>query len=393
MLIDFFMRLKVASIPVTPREFLTLLEAMQKRVLPYASLDEYYALSRLCLVKSETHYDKFDRVFAEYFRGTVFDPEKIIKEIPEQWLRQLAEKILTEEEMRSIEATGDLEKLMEMLKKRLEEQQERHQGGSKWVGTAGTSPFGAFGYNPEGVRIGQNESRHQRAVKVWDKREFKDLDDSVELGTRNIKMALRRLRHFAREGAAEELDLPDTIRSTAKNAGYLDLRMVPKRHNKVKVLLFFDVGGSMDPHISVCEKLFSAARTEFKHLEFFYFHNFIYESVWRTNSRRREQRFPTLDLIHTFGSDYKLIFVGDANMAPYEIESSGGSLEHHNRESGATWLQRLLDHFTHSVWLNPVPEDYWRYTTSVQMIRQLMETRMFPLTMEGLIRSIRVLSK
>lgn len=392
MLIDFFLRLKSAKIPVTLMEFLTLLEALQKQ-LAYGSVEDFYYLARLCLVKDETNFDKFDRVFVEYFKGITDLGEGITGEIPEEWLRKLTERLMSEEEKERIKALGGFDKLMETLKKRLEEQKERHQGGNKWIGTAGTSPFGAYGYNPEGVRIGQAESRHQRAVKVWDKREFRDLDDSVELGTRNIKVALRRLRNFAREGAAEELDLPGTIRATANNAGYLNLRMVPERHNKVKVLLFLDVGGSMDTHVQVCEQLFSAARSEFKHLEYFYFHNFIYESVWRHNQRRQNQRIPTFDLIHQFGPDYKVIFVGDASMSPYEIEWPGGSVEHHNPEAGMVWLQRVLDQYPQAVWLNPARQGIWGRTTSILMTRQLMGDRMYPLTVEGLEQGVRLLSK
>ena len=392
MLIDFFLRLKSAKVPVTLMEFLTLLEALQQR-LAFGSVEDFYYLARLCLVKDETHFDKFDRVFMEYFQGLSDPLEELRAEIPEEWLRKLAEKYLTEEEKLKIKGLGGFEKLMETLKKRLAEQKERHQGGSKWIGTGGTSPFGAYGYNPEGIRIGQDGSRHRRAVKVWDKREFRDLDDSVELGTRNIKVALRRLRNFAREGAEEELDLPGTIRATAGNAGYLDLRMVPQRHNTVKVLLFLDVGGSMDPHVQVCEQLFSAARSEFKHLEYFYFHNFIYERVWRDNRRRWDQHLSTLDLIHQFGPDYKLIIAGDATMSPYEIQMAGGSVEHHNPEPGAVWLQRLLEQYRHAVWLNPEPLHHWDYTSSVRMTRQLMGGRMYTMTMEGLDQAIHYLSK
>lgn len=392
MLIDFFLRLKEARIPVTVKEFLTLLEALQKGVV-HGNGVEFYYLARLCLVKDETHFDKFDRVFAEYFRGVDGLEGEIAARIPEQWLRKLAERVFSEEEKRQIAALGGFDKLMETLRQRLAEQKERHQGGNRWIGTAGTSPFGAHGYNPEGVRIGQVESRHRRAVKVWDEREFKDLDDGVELGTRNMKLALRRLRTFAREGAKEELDLPGTVRATAANAGYLDLQMVPERHNKVKVLLFLDVGGSMDPHVAVCEQLFSAARAEFKHLEYFYFHNFTYEYVWRDNRRRRDQRFRTWDLIHSFGPDYKLIFVGDATMSPYEMERAGGSVEHYNEEPGIVWLQRLREHYRRSVWLNPEPSAHWNYTSSIQLIQRLMGGHMYPLTLEGLGRAIRFLSK
>ena len=392
MLIDFFLRLKSAKIPVTILELLALLEAMEQR-LAFGSAEDFYYLARICLVKDETNFDKFDRVFAEHFDGVVNPIEELAGEIPEEWLRKLTEKFLTEEEKQQIKALGGLEKLLETLKQRLAEQKQRHRGGTKWIGTGGTSPFGAYGYNPEGIRIGQEESRHKRAVKVWDKREFRDLDDSVELGTRNLKVALRRLRHFAREGANDELDLSGTIKATASNAGYLDLKMVPERHNKVKVLLFLDVGGSMDPHVAVCEQLFSAARSEFKHLEYFYFHNFIYERLWRENRRRHNGHFPTLDVIHQFGGDYKLIFVGDATMSPYEISHVGGSAEHYNAEPGSLWLERLRDQYPHAVWLNPEPEYNWPSTASIRMTRQLMGDQMYPLTADGLARAIHYLSK
>ncbi|PNU21025.1 VWA domain-containing protein [Geothermobacter hydrogeniphilus] len=392
MLVDFFLQLKQAKIPVTIREYLGLLEALDKQVV-WGNVEDFYYLARLCLVKDETHFDKFDRVFAQYFDGIENLGEELEAEIPEEWLRRLSELILSEEEKAQIEALGGFEKLMETLKKRLAEQQERHQGGNRWIGTAGRSPFGAYGYNPEGIRIGQHESRHRRAVKVWDRREFKNLDDSVELGTRNIKLALRRLRHFTRDGAPEVLDLPATIRATADNAGCLDLQLVPERHNKVKVLLFFDVGGSMDEHIRVCEELFSAARSEFKNLEYFYFHNFIYESVWRDNQRYRAERIDLHDLINTYGSDYKLIFVGDAAMSPYEISMVGGSVEHYNDEAGYIWCQRLLDAYPDAIWLNPTPHGWWHFTQSIGMVRQIMDKRMFPLTLEGLEQGIRLLSR
>lgn len=392
MLVDFFLQLKKAKVPVTIREYLSLIEALDQQVV-WGSVEDFYYLARLCLVKDETHFDKFDRVFAQYFKGITDFGEELKTQIPEEWLRKLSELVLSDEEKSQIEALGGFEKLMETLKKRLAEQKERHQGGSKWIGTGGRSPFGAYGYNPEGIRIGQDGSRHRRAVKVWDRREFKNLDGSVELGTRNIKIALRRLRHFAREGAPEVLDIPDTIRSTANNAGYLDLKLVPKLHNKIKVLLFFDVGGSMDEHIKVCEELFSAARVEFKYLEFFYFHNFVYESVWRDNQRYRAERIDTWDLINTYGSDYKLIFVGDASMSPYEISMVGGSVEHMNDEAGYVWHQRLIDAYKDAIWLNPTPYGWWNFTQSIGMVRQLMEKRMFPLTLEGLEAGIRLLSK
>ena len=380
MLIEFFLKLKQGGVPVSVREFLTLLEALDKRVIS-GSIDDFYYLSRACMVKDESNYDKFDRVFGAYFKGVVDLPEGAEALIPEEWLKRLAEKNLTEEEKKLIEALGGWDKLMETLKKRLEEQKGRHQGGSKWIGTAGTSPFGAYGYNPEGIRIGQHESRHRRAVKVWDQREFKNLDDSVELGTRNIKVALKRLRKFAREGNPEELDLEDTIRSTARNAGYLDIKMVPERHNSVKVLLFLDVGGSMDDHIQICEQLFSAARTEFKHLEYFYFHNFLYERV------------ATWDVLHKYPHDYKVIFVGDATMSPYEITYPGGSVEHTNPEPGALWMQRVLQVYKDTIWLNPQPEAVWDYHESIRVTRDLIGERMFPLTIGGLDRGMRLLSK
>ena len=391
MLIEFFLKLKEGGVPVSVREFLTLLEALEKRVI-FGSLDDFYYLARACLVKDEKFFDRFDRVFGAYFKG-IADVDGVAALIPEEWLRKLAEKTLTEEEKNLIESLGGWDKLMETLKKRLEEQKGRHQGGSKWIGTAGTSPFGAYGYNPEGVRIGQHESRHRRAVKVWDQREFRNLDDSVELGTRNIKVALRKLRKFARTGAPEELDLDDTIRSTARNAGWLDLKMVPERHNAVKVLLFLDVGGSMDDHIRVCEQLFSATRAEFKHLEYFYFHNFIYERVWKDNRRRATERIATWDVLHTYPHDYKVIFVGDATMSPYEIVYPGGSVEHTNEEAGAVWMQRLLAVYSNAIWLNPQPESLWEYHESIHITRELVGDRMFPLTIDGLERGMRLLTR
>lgn len=392
MLVDFFYKLREAHLPVSLTEFLSLLEAMDKRVA-MGSVDDFYYLSRAALVKDERHYDRFDRVFGTYFKGMEELFDDVAGEIPEEWLRKQAELMLTEEEKAEIEAMGGWEKLMETLKERLEEQKGRHQGGNKWIGTAGKSPFGAYGYNPEGVRIGQEESRHRRAVKVWDKREYKNLDDGVELGTRNIKVALRKLRHFAREGAAEELDLDDTIRSTARNAGMLDIRMVPERHNAVKVLLFLDIGGSMDDHIRACQELFSAARTEFKHLEYFYFHNCVYETLWKDNSRRHAERLATEDVLHKYGPEYKAVFVGDASMSPYEIAYPGGSVEHWNEEAGAVWLSRLLKAWPHAVWLNPKPREHWKYTQSIQMLEELMDERMFPLTLGGLDEAIKELRR
>jgi uncharacterized protein with von Willebrand factor type A (vWA) domain len=391
MLTDFFFALKEGGVPVSIKEFLTLLEALRKNVIG-SSLDDFYLLARVCLVKDEANFDRYDRVFAAYFKGILELPPDLLAQIPEEWLRRQAELLLSDEDKALIESLGGWEKLMETLRKRLEEQEGRHQGGSKWIGTAGTSPYGAYGYNPEGVRIGQEGSRNRRAVKVWDQRQYKNLDDSVELGTRNIKVALRRLRRFAREGAAEELDLDDTIKSTSRNAGYLDLKMVPERHNAVKVLLFLDVGGSMDDHVKVCEELFSAARTEFKHLEYFYFHNFIYERVWKDNRRRHTEKIATWDVLHTYGQDYKLIFVGDATMSPYEIAYPGGSVEHNNDEPGAVWMKRLLDVYAHAVWLNPQPEDRWSYYDSIGLVKELTGDRMFPLTLGGLELAMRELS-
>ncbi|HXP75588.1 MAG TPA: VWA domain-containing protein [Stellaceae bacterium] len=391
MFAGFFLELRQAKVPVSLREYLTLLEAMRRNLADY-SVEDFYYLSRAALVKDERNLDKFDRVFGHHFKGIETIGDAGI-EIPEEWLRKLAEKVLTEEEKKLIESLGGWEKLMETLQKRLAEQKGRHQGGSKWIGTAGTSPFGAYGYNPEGVRIGQDGSRNKRAVKVWDKREFKNLDDQIELGTRNIKLALRRLRQFAREGAPTELDLDDTIRSTARNAGWLDLKLRPERHNAVKVLLFLDIGGSMDEHVKTCAELFSAARGEFKHLEHYYFHNCPYEAVWKDAWRRHVERTPTAQVLHTYDQSYKLIFVGDASMSPYEIMQPGGSVEHWNAEAGETWLRRLVATYPKAVWLNPVPERYWAGTQSIGMIRELMEARMFPLTLDGLDRAMRRLTR
>ena len=391
MLIDFFLKLKSAKVPVTTKEYLMLIEGMQKGVVN-SSIDDFYYFSRTCLVKDEANFDKFDRAFGEYFKGV----EAIMgveADIPLEWLRKQAELNLSPEEKAKIEAMGGWEKLMETLKKRLEEQKGRHQGGSKWIGTGGTSPYGAYGYNPEGVRIGQEGSRNRSAVKVWDQREYQNLDDQVELGTRNIKIALRRLRRFARDGAPEELDLDGTIASTARKAGMLDILMRPERHNKVKVLLFFDIGGSMDDHIKLCQEMFSAAKTEFKHMEYFYFHNCLYDYVWKDNRRRHSERTPTVDILHKYGHDYKLIFVGDATMSPYEILQPGGSIEYSNDEAGAVWMRRMLDVYRKAVWLNPEPEQLWPYRQSISVIRELMEARMYPITIEGLERAMRYLSK
>jgi uncharacterized protein len=391
MLASFFLLLREAGVPVSLTEYLSLLEALAARLAAY-SVDEFYWLARTVLVKDERHYDRYDRVFGEYFRGAerAFAASGAAA-IPAEWLRRRLELVLSPEERAKVASLGGFAALMEALRERLSTQTGRHEGGAKWIGTDGRSPFGADGYNPEGVRIGQERSRHRSAAKVWDRREFANLSDSVELGTRNIKVALRRLRRFAREGAAEELDLPDTIDATARNAGYLELRMVPERHNAVKVLLFLDVGGSMDEHVTVCEELFSAARSEFKHLEYFYFHNFLYESVWRDNRRRHGQRMPTLELMRTYGPDYRMIFVGDATMSPYEIVQPGGSIEHWNDEAGAVWMGRLLAHYPRHAWLNPEPESRWHYSPSLKLTRELFGERMFPLTLAGLDQCTRAL--
>jgi hypothetical protein len=393
MFTNFFYELKKAKVPVSLREYLTLMEGMDAGVPGYR-IDDFYYMSRCMLVKDEKHLDKFDKVFGEVFKGLEFMRDAEEAEIPLEWLQALAEKVLTDEEKKLVESLGGFEKLMETLKQRLEEQKKRHEGGNKWIGTAGTSPFGNKGYNPEGVRIGGEEKGRQgKAVKVWQNREYKNLDDTVELGTRNIKVALRRLRKFAREGAETELDISDTIRSTARNAGYLDIKMVAERHNKIKVLLFFDIGGSMDSHIKMCEELFSAAKTEFKNLEFFYFHNCLYEGVWKDNRRRHNDKTTTFQVLHTFPHDYKVIFVGDASMSPYEIVYPGGSVEHWNEESGEVWLKRTLDIYQKAVWLNPVPEKHWDYTPSIQIVRQIFTNRMFPLTLDGLDRAMRELNR
>ena len=394
MFTNFFLSLRDAKIPVSLREYLMLLEAMNRGLSSY-KVDQFYYLARSCLVKDERNLDKFDQVFGSFFEGLEFtsDGEEMITEIPEEWLKSLAEHVLTSEEMSKIQAVGGFEKLMEELKKRLEEQDKRHEGGGKWIGTGGTSPYGANGYNPEGVRIGQKTGRHGRAVKVWDERQFKNLDDQVEIGTRNMKMALRRLRSFARDGAATELDLSDTISSTARNAGLLDIKMVPERHNTVKVLILFDIGGSMDYHIETCEKLFSAVRSEFKHLEFFYFHNCIYERLWKNNIRRNVDIIMTWDVLHTYSRDYKLIFVGDATMGPYEIAYPGGSVEHWNEEPGSIWINRMLEVYSRAIWLNPVPENYWQSTPTIREIKRMLGNRMYPLTLGGLDSGMRELSR
>lgn len=394
MFLPFFLELKAAKIPVSLREYLLLMEGMQAGLVEY-DVEGFYFLARSALIKDERYIDRFDQVFSHVFKGleAVSGESAVdVANLPEEWLQRLAEKHLTEEEKQLIESLGGFEKLMETLKQRLEEQQGRHQGGSKWIGTAGTSPFGAYGYNPEGVRIGQHESRHRRAVKVWDKREFKNFDDSLELGTRNIKVALKRLRRWVREGADEELDLAGTIQSTAEH-GYLDVRTRPERRNAVKLLMFFDVGGSMDDHIRIVEELFSAARAEFRHMEYFYFHNCLYEGVWKDNRRRHSEVISTYDVLHKYGSDYKAIFVGDASMSPYEIAYAGGSVEHWNKEAGQVWLTRALDQWPNAVWLNPVRENYWPYTHSIKLIRDLFSQRMYPLTLAGLEAMTRELSR
>ncbi|MGA1318991.1 MAG: vWA domain-containing protein [Rubrivivax sp.] len=394
MLIDFFQTLRAARLPVSVREYLTLLEALKAGVIDDdggPTLDRFYYLARATLVKDEAHFDRYDQAFAAYFKG-VEQRADFTRELPLEWLRRTLELELTPEQKAAIEKMG-WDELMATLKQRFEEQKERHEGGNRMIGTGGTSPFGAWGYNPQGVRIGQDKGRHRSAVKVWDQRAYKDYDDGKELGTRQIKVALRRLRRFAREGAAEELDLDDTIHSTAANAGMLDIRMVPERHNRVKVLLLMDVGGTMDEHVHRVEELFSAARSEFKHLEFYYFHNCVYDHMWKHNRRRHSEKFPTWDVIRKYNRDYKLVFVGDATMSPYEILQPGGSVEYHNEEPGAEWLQRLTHAFPKFVWINPEPQGVWGYRQSISIIQQLMSQRMFPLTLSGLDGAMRMLSK
>jgi uncharacterized protein len=391
MFVTFFHELKAAKVPVTLKEYLTLMEALQAD-LADQRVEHFYYLSRSTLVKDERHLDKFDQVFGHVFKGLELMSEAAEANIPEEWLRAVSSLYLSEEEKKKIEALGGWDKIMEELKKRLAEQKGRHQGGSKWIGTGGTSPYGAEGYNPAGVRIGQKDNRNFRALKVWDKREFKDLDDKVELGTRNIKVALRRLRKFAREGAADELDLDGTIKGTARK-GYLDIQMRPERRNAVKVLMFFDIGGSMDYHVKLAEELFSAARAEMKHMEHFYFHNCLYEFLWKDNKRRWTERTPTWDVLHKYPADYKVVFVGDASMSPYEISVPGGSVEHMNEEPGAAWVKRVTDIYEHAVWLNPVPEQHWSWTPSIKLMSDLMEGRMFPLTLDGLDKAMKELMR
>lgn len=391
MLVDFFFHLKKAGLPVSITEYLSLLRTLQAN-LADSRLDNFYLLARTALVKDESRYDLFDRAFAAYFDGLEMLFAEEFHALPEDWLRKQLELLLSDEEKSKIEGIEDWDKLMDTLAQRLREQQERHEGGSKWIGTGGTSPFGAYGYNPNGVRVG-GQGTHSAAVKVWEKRLYRNLDSDVELGTRNIKMALRRLRLFAREGTPDQFDLDDTIASTARNAGWLDIKMRPEKRNRIKVLLFLDVGGSMDPHVKVCEELFSAARTEFKNLEYFYFHNFIYESVWKDNSRRHNERISTREIMRTYGRDYKIIFVGDATMSPYEITYPGGSIEHFNEEPGALWINRLLRTFPCAAWLNPVRERDWQFTPSVRITQELVDERMFSLTLKGLDEAVKTLKK
>ena len=391
MLIDFFLHLRHAKLPVSIKEYLMLLEAMREHVIG-PSIDDFYYLSRATLVKDERNFDKFDKAFAAYFKGVQAIPG-IDVDLPLDWLKRQLQREFTPEEKAAIEAMGGLDKLMERLRQLLEEQKERHEGGGKWIGTGGTSPFGNGGYNPEGIRIGGPSAGNRTAVKVWEQRAYRDYDDQVELGTRNIKVALRRLRKFAREGAEEELDLDDTIASTARNAGYLDIRMVPERHNTIKVLMLLDVGGTMDDHIRQTEELFSAAKSEFKHLEFYYFHNCVYDFLWKHNRRRHAERFETWDIIRKYNADYRLIFVGDATMSPYEVLQPGGSVEYNNEEAGAVWLRRLAERFPKFAWLNPEPEGVWEYRQSIAVIRQVLQNRMYPVTLQGLERAMRELSK
>lgn len=387
MLVRFFLELRAAGVPVSLVEFLALLQALQAR-LANQSAEQFYWLARMALVKDERHFDRFDQVFARHFAGAEAAFEKILAEVPAEWLQSLAQRVLSEEERRQVQALGSWEKLLETLRERLREQKERHEGGNKWIGTGGTSPFGSGGYNPEGIRISDAGVRQRRAVKVWENREYRNLDDQRELGTRNLKLALRRLRKFAREGAAEELDLDDTIKATARNAGWLDLKLRPERRNTIKLLLLFDVGGSMDEHVRICEELFSAARSEFKHLKYFYFHNFVYESLWTDNRRRHTARQSTFEVLRTFNADYRVIVVGDAAMSPYEILQPGGSVEHWNEEAGKVWMDRVLAHFPRLVWLNPTPQRNWDWTPSIRIVQQLIDGRMFPLTVDGLTRAM-----
>ncbi|MGI9559001.1 MAG: vWA domain-containing protein [Thermodesulfobacteriota bacterium] len=390
MFLDFFLYLRHAGLPVTIKEYLTLLDVLDSGMVE-RGVDDFYYLSRSSLVKHEQNLDKFDRLFGQYFKGIEYIDDKEFMDIPDEWLRKTMEGSLTDEEKAQIKAMGGLDKLIERLKELMKEQKKRHQGGGKWIGTGGTSPFGAYGYNPEGIRIGQHESRHRRAVKVWDKREFKDLDDSAELQTRNMKMALRKLRVLTREGTEEEIDMDKTIAKTSRNAGFLDIEMVPNRKNNVKVLIFFDIGGSMDDHIELCSKLFSAARYEFKHLEYYYFHNCVYEAIWKNNERRWQEAIPTFEVLNKYNSDYRVIIVGDASMSPYELLYRNGSVEHNNSEPGLTWLERVKNKYPMIVWLNPVPENEWRDTQTIGMLKNFTGDRMFPLTIGGITRAVKAL--
>ncbi|MEH6344166.1 MAG: hypothetical protein V7785_03720 [Bermanella sp.] len=394
MLVDFFQTMRDYRIPCSIREYLDLINAMKSH-LAFASQEEFYQISRLCLVKDERHFDKFDKAFAHYFDGidTLDSILTSAKGIPEEWMKSEFERMFSKEEMDEIESQGGFDELMKKFRERLEEQEKRHRGGNKMIGTGGTSPFGADGFNPEGMRVKQGKSRHKKAVKVWEERNYRNLDDNVELGIRNIKVALRRLRKFVRQGAEEVLDLDDTISSTASNAGFLDIKLVPERHNAVKVLLLFDIGGTMDPFVKICEELFSAARSEFKHMETFYFHNCLYESVWKDNRRRNNERTMTWDLLRKYTKDYKVIFIGDGMMAPYEVTHVGGSVEHWNDEAGAVWLQRVRDTFDKVVWLNPVPDSQWGWSGSLKAVRDIMEDDMYPLTLNGLENAMRHLTR
>ncbi len=391
MLTAFFHELRSAKLPVTLKEYLTLLEAIDAGIAQ-GRVEDFYYLARACLVKDERNLDRFDQVFGHVFKGLDLTSDAIEAQIPEEWLRRMSDLHLSDEDKAKIAELGGWEKIMEELQKRLAEQKDRHQGGNKWIGTGGTSPFGAYGYYPAGIRIGQKESRHRRAIKVWDKREFKDLAGTAEIGTRTIKVALRRLRQFARTGAPSELDLDHTVRGTAEK-GYLDIHLRPERHNTIKLLMFFDIGGSMDDHIKDVEELFSAARSEFKHLEYYYFHNCLYEGVWKDNARRYTDRTDTWQVLNTYPADYKVVFVGDASMSPYEITVAGGSVEHMNPEAGALWLRRVTDLYKHAVWLNPLPEPHWQWTPSIGMIRKLFTGRMYPLTLDGLDAATRELMR
>ncbi len=390
MFLDFFLLLKNSGIPVTLNEYLSMLEALKRNAIA-RNVDEFYYLCRMSMVKDEKFLDQFDALFGAYFKGIETISDEEIFQIPEEWLKKNGERIFSKEELEKIKSMGDLKDLMERIKKLFKEQKERHQGGNKWIGTGGTSPFGAYGYNPEGIRIGQHESRHRRAVKVWDKREFKNLKDDVDLDTRNIKLALKKLRLLSREGKAEELDLKQTIKNTSEKGGLLELAMRPVRKNNVKILILFDIGGSMDDHIELCSQLFTASKYEFKHLEFYYFHNCVYEKLWQNNVRRWDDAIPTYDVLHKYNKDYKLIFVGDASMSPYELMYEQGSVEHYNDEAGMVWLNRLKEQFPDLVWLNPVPKDEWRYTRTIGMVQQFTEDRMFPLTIAGIGEAVKSL--